>query len=351
MIKKKEIEVFAVKPKNETPQQTKRVYRGVMRRVAAGLLITLVAFLVTLWVLPMTETVRDKTREGSADWMSRLPDGQSLGSVVLPGTHDSGTRFVGLAFFSKCQSLSIGEQLRAGYRYLDIRLSIDGDSMKLVHGFTNCKVGRKLWDKPLLLEAVLEECYTFLEEHPTETVVFAVKKENGKDDTAAFEKLVQTYVEKNPSRWLCTDRIPTVGEARGKLVLMRRYEDAAGLGADAGISFLWDDQGGNDDTGLNIAMTDNGTYRLWVQDRFEYADREKWEAFLGGLHSPDVGQNDVAVHFLSTKGTAKYGHPFSHARALNPRLLRLQSNELSGWIIVDFADAALAEKIYSANFD
>lgn len=340
-----------MKPKNETPQQTKRVYRGVFRRVVAGLLITLIAFLITIWALPMTETVRDKTREGSADWMSRLPDDRALNNVVLPGTHDSGTRFVGLAFFSKCQSLSVGEQLRAGYRYLDIRLAMDGDALKLVHGFANCKVGRKLWDKPLMLDAVLDECYTFLSEHPTETVVFAVKKENEKDDTAAFQKALNAYIEKDPSRWLLTDTIPTVGEARGKLVLFRRYEDAAQLGEKSGVSFLWEDQKGNDDTSLHTVMEDNGTYRLWVQDRFEYGDIEKWNAFLGGLHESEITEKDLAVHFLSTKGTAKYGHPFSHARALNPRFMKLQSDELSGWIIVDFADAAMAEKIYGANFN
>ena len=340
-----------MKPKNETPQQTKRVYRGVVRRVAVGLLITLLAFLITIWVLPMTETVRDKTREGSADWMSRLPDSQSLGSVVLPGTHDSCTRFVGLAFFSKCQSLSVGEQLRAGYRYLDIRLKLDGDSFRLVHGIANCKVGRKLWDKPLMLDAVLEDCYAFLSEHPTETLVFAVKKEIDDDDTAEFEQTLAAVIEQHPDRWLLTDRIPTVGEARGKLVLFRRYEDAAKLGEKSGISFLWEKQKGNDNTALHTVMKVNGSYRLWVQDRFEYGDREKWDAFLAGLHEPEIRGDDVAVHFLSTKGTAAYGHPFSHARALNPKLLKLQSNELKGWIIVDFADAALAEKIYSANFE
>ena len=340
-----------MKPQNETPQQTRRVYLGVFRRVTAGLLITLLVFLIGMWTLPMTETVRDKTREGSADWMAKLGDDLPLNGVVLPGTHDSATRFVQLAFFSKCQSLSIGEQLRAGYRYLDIRLGLDGDNLKLVHGFTNCKVGRKLWDKPLMLDAVLEECYAFLSEHPTETVVFAVKKEKKEEDTLAFENALNAYIEKNPGRWLLTDSLPTVGEARGKLVLFRRYEDAAGLGAKSGISFLWEEQKGFEDPTLNTVMEDNGTYRLWIQDRFEYSDREKWDAFLAGLHEQEIAVSDLAVHFLSTKGTAKYGHPFTHARALNQKFLRLQSNELSGWIIVDFADAALAEKIYNANFD
>ena len=65
-----------------------------------------------------------KTADRSADWMADLDDGLRLNEIVLPGTHDSATQYVQLAFFSKCQALSIGEQLEAGYRYLDIRLGL-----------------------------------------------------------------------------------------------------------------------------------------------------------------------------------------------------------------------------------
>ena len=59
---------------------------------------------------------------------------------------------------------------------------------------------------------------------------------------------------------------------------------------------------------------------------------------------------DVALHFLSTKGTLVQGHPFAHATDLNPRLAATPSADLSGWIVVDFASAPLAAHIYEANF-
>ena len=41
--------------------------------------------------------------------------------------------------------------------------------------------------------------------------------------------------------------MPTLGQARGKLVLLRRWEDEAGLGARAGLPLLWEDQKGHAD--------------------------------------------------------------------------------------------------------
>ena len=59
-------------------------------------------------------------------------------------------------------------------------------------------------------------------------------------------------------------------------------------------------------------------------------------------------EGDLAIHFLSTKGTLPYGHPYTYAKTLNARLL--EQNHLSGWIVLDFFNAALAQQIYSMNF-
>ena len=76
-----------------------------------------------MYLIPAFETVDKTPVEGSADWMSRLSDEKLISEVVLPGTHDSATQYVQLAFFSKCQALSIKEQLEAGFRYLDVPVS------------------------------------------------------------------------------------------------------------------------------------------------------------------------------------------------------------------------------------
>lgn len=334
----------------------KRKKKHILRRILICLLALILLTAAAFYCIPLTETVSVKTADRSADWMSDLDDSLRLNEIVLPGTHDSATQYVQLAFFSKCQALSIGEQLEAGFRYLDIRLGFEdtGDlktkNLKLMHGFTNCKTGPLPWADPLYLDEVLKDCYSFLRAHPTETVVFAVKQEHGDESVTQFETWLDGVVGQNRDFWLLTDELPTLGEARGKLVLMRRYEDEAGLKAEAGIPLLWPNQNGHEDMTKHVEMMDNGSYKLWVQDRYEYKTEEKWTAFLNGLKDPSIDEDDLSIHFLSTKGTLAYGHPWHFSQALNPRLLELSAEELRGWIIVDFADAELARHIWSANF-
>ena len=314
------------------------------------LLILLVSVLLTV---PLLERGDRTAVDGSAAWMARLDDGLPLNRLTLPGTHDSATQYVQLAFFSKCQGLSVGEQLEAGYRYLDIRLGEDAESgrLKLMHGFTECKTGFGPQSEVLYLDAVLEQCYRFLAAHPTETVVFAVKQEHGDLSVAEFQTLLDGYIRQAPNGWLLSDSIPSLGQARGKLVLMRRYADEAGLGARAGIPFLWEDQPGTEDTSLHTAANDNGTYTLWVQDRYEYDSAAKWAAFRAGLDN-GAGVKDVSLNFLSTKGSRTYGHPFRYAQVLDSKLMAtaLPAGSFYGWIVVDFGSAPLAKHIYGANF-
>lgn len=329
----------------------KRIGFGRILLCTLGALLALILCAAAfLFLAPLTERADPATAEASADWMLRLDDGMLLSDVNLPGTHDSATQYVQLAWFSKCQGKDVGSQLEAGYRYLDIRLGADGDRLKLMHGFTNCKTGA--FGGTLYLDRVLEQCYAFLDAHPSETVVFAVKQEHGDESRAQFQQLLDAYVQASPAHWLLTDTIPTLGEARGKLVLMRRYEDEAGLGKAAGIPLLWPDQPGFDDTSLNTAPSDNGSYCLWVQDRYEYGTEDKWTAFLAGLRDNGAEEGDIALHFLSTKGTAAYGHPYGFARTLNPRLAALEpeSGRKLGWVVLDFASAPLAAQIYETNF-
>ena len=325
-----------------------RFLLGLLGFLLAVVLVIAAAF----FFLPLTETVDTTPVEGSADWMKELDGELPLNQIVLPGSHDSATQYVQLAFFSKCQALSIEEQLEAGCRYLDIRLGVDGhnDTFKLMHGFTNCRTSPFNPVDELYLDDLLDDCYAFLKKHPTETVVFAVKQEHGKDSVAVFESMLNSYIREDADMWLLTDSIPTLDEARGKLVLMRRYEDEGGLEARSGIPLIWADQKGAKDTRPNVVAEKNDFYTLYVQDRFEYDTEAKWEAFTKGMAMAEkrAKDGDVILSFLSTKGSLTYGHPRQFANVLNPRLAELDS--LSGWVVVDFLSPKLAETIYSHNF-
>ena len=61
-------------------------------------------------------------------WMKKIADGTQLGSVSMPGTHDTMTfkrSSVGcdvMKGFTTCQTWDLSQQLHAGIRFLDIRL-------------------------------------------------------------------------------------------------------------------------------------------------------------------------------------------------------------------------------------
>lgn len=320
-------------------------------RVLAGIVLLALLVVGGFFGLPLLERGDRTAVPGSGDWMASLDDSLPLNQITLPGSHDSATQYVQLAFFSKCQGLSVYEQLEAGCRYLDIRLADaekGEDFPSLRHGFTRCKLS--LFGNTMYLNDLLRQCYAFLVQHPTETVLFAVKHEYGDASTAEFETVLDGFTAARPDFWLLRDTMPTLGEARGKLVLLRRYEDAAGFGERAGIPFLWESQQGSADRGLTIAVEEQSGYTLFVQDRYEYAIEDKWEAFLLGMAQARElrGEQDAALHFLSTKGTAKYGHPFAFARELNRRLA--EQGGYDGWIVLDFFSAPLAERIYTVNF-
>ena len=309
---------------------------------------------VVFIAIPMTERRSNIALDGSSEWMADISDNAGLERIYIPGTHDSASQYAQLAFFSKCQASDIYTQLNDGFRYLDIRLGARdtkaGTVLTLYHGFCKCRTGPWPWSETLDLDAVLDQCYRFLDENPSETVVFAVKMEQG-SDVAQFQTLLHSYIDQAPEKWYLSDRIPNLGDCRGKLVLMRRYEDANGFGAKAGIQLFWEDQGGNDDVSLVYNAEDQGGYFLLVQDRYKYSTEDKWNAFVKSLdNNTAVSARHLYLTFLSTNGTPKFGHPYSYAKELNKKLL---AEDLSGsdssWIIVDFSDALLAQKIYQLN--
>ena len=169
-------------------------------------------------------------------------------------------------------------------------------------------------------------------------------------DLRSFQLLLDSYISKGQDKWLLTDTLPTLGECRGKIVLMRRFDDVCGLGERAGIYMNWPEQGANSDVSLNAETIECGSFSLIVQDRYKYDTEDKWTAFKAGLAAADPGRDFIRLSFLSTNGTPKFGHPYKYAKTLNKYLL---DEDLSvyakQWIIVDFSNAALAEHIYSQN--
>ncbi|MBQ7601131.1 MAG: hypothetical protein IJU49_03075, partial [Lachnospiraceae bacterium] len=162
----------------------RKFLRGFLKTIGIVLLVLVLAA-GALLVIPAFERSADPDLY-IMDWMRGLPDEKKLSEIRIPGVHDAATENVELAFVTRCQEHSIKKLLTDGFRYLDIRLAIEkkangeGTDQKLrfVHGPMKCKTGFWPWVSNLYLDDVLKDCYEFLENHPDETILFAVKQES-----------------------------------------------------------------------------------------------------------------------------------------------------------------------------
>lgn len=149
-------------------------------------------------------------------WMAEQDDATSLAALSIPGTHDTGARFEPAPGLARTQTLTIAEQLDAGVRFLDLRCRHFEDAFLIYHGSI---------DQNQTYDEVLATVTAFLEAHPTETIIASVKEESlPQGNTRTFEQTWDAYLARDPDRWYLGDRIPALGEVRGKLVLLRRFD-------------------------------------------------------------------------------------------------------------------------------
>jgi len=173
-------------------------------------------------------------------WMNELDDNLPLSVLSIPGTHNSPTCHVALPSV-RCQVAGVREQLDNGVRFLDIRVSADpnNDSLSLVHSaFPISLTGNKY------LHDLLSECYAFLDANPRESLLMSLKREGtGRaSDQQMSRHLKNRYINPNSARWLITSHIPSLSEARGKIVLVRRFAVDDAVRDESGGAFGIDGQ-------------------------------------------------------------------------------------------------------------
>ena len=199
-------------------------------------------------------------------WMAAIDDGRLLSELSIPGTHESAALHEPIPGTAKDQDLTLDQQLAAGIRYFDIRCRHLDDAFAIFHGPIS-----ELQD----FDQVTATMLAFLDSHATETVVMSIKEESVPENaTRTFEQTFATYVAKAPDRWVLGAAVPTLGDVRGKIVLLRRFPATSlPLGIDAS---MW-----ADNTTFSI-MTPDAVVR--VQDAYKVsANAMKWSAITALL--------------------------------------------------------------------
>ncbi len=273
-------------------------------------------------------------------WMRDIPDDAPVTMLSIPGTHNS-CCIDGPLGLAKTQNLDLPDQLNAGIRFLDIRLTHYHDNL-CVHHDVVC-TEKSYAD-------VLTICSNFLRRHPSETILMSVKDEtrfdsalgkfapsqvlcklpignvaNQSENTRSFEDTFKARtwerVEDAPLFYNFTAAPPDsnsvsaspaltsetrLGEIRSKIVLLRRFE-------------------GSQDVGLDLTFwPENQRFRsaappfYHVEDRYQDpGDDDKYDFIVAHVEEARCGDpKDLYITFSSAVDLTARGY----SRTINPRL-------------------------------
>ena len=346
-----------------------------MKRLKKLLVGTLVlSFFLGVVAMPIDA----KGNLNSTNWMKKIPDDTSLKDITIPGTHDSCTNGVGTVFtrdhgailkaWAKTQDTSITEQLNNGIRLLDFRLEYD-DSMYGYNELALCHGDNRLFTCScnITFYNALYEVRDFLLDHPTETVIISMKNEDYRGMTDKFLeqiKLFRRIMEEGDESgaldiFYTGDTIPTLGEARGKIVILNRMYDDDKKDLQFGIKY------------------DDST----IEDDFELFADEKIVAIEDALEKIEKGQNtkdravitytstnpitrvvdDISwtniIKLIAMSGKTETGAYLSKitytSGVINDWLLNdrdLNKVDCYGWFFMDYPSNALIKKLYKINY-
>ncbi|XP_059418687.1 1-phosphatidylinositol phosphodiesterase-like [Carassius carassius] len=138
--------------------------------------------------------------------MAKLDNNKLVSDITIPGTHDTMALYGGS--MAECQSWSLENQLKAGIRYLDLRVS--GFKLKIMHGIVYQHTS---------LSDVLSTIKQFLQKSTNEFVLVRIKPVF--PSKKSVQNLVEDLIGNDNNIWK-ESKIPTVGEVRGKIVLVQK---------------------------------------------------------------------------------------------------------------------------------
>lgn len=204
-------------------------------------------------------------------WMRELPDDTPLSFLSIPGTHNSPTHHLAPPSV-RCQAVSPWDQMQNGVRFFDLRVQPErppDDPLLLVHSIFPISLSGKKYFRDLY-----DNILRFLRENPSETLLMSLKREGAGDATdQQLSKIIRDhYIARDPSAWYTEPRIPSLGQVRGKIVLIRRFglddslrgeHDGRGMGIDASS---WADNTPDSLSG--------GSGELRIQDFYEVMESE-----------------------------------------------------------------------------
>ena len=354
------------------------------------------------------DTPPDEISVGATDWMSGIPGERYLNEINIPGAHDAGMKrtytYGDVAElghkYAKTQELNVSEQLDAGIRFMDIRIShilnetelsrspvvCHGDYQYPLDIKTDMRYYALYGDDKLYLDKVLSICQNFLRNHPTETVLLEITFENGvkdvgRDRTYALAKknldeFGDLIYKQNGSKII--SNMPQLKDVRGKVVILSKETDKLGYGMQLNKGSDWARNENNNHNidgsivGMTLAVEDHynvGRVRKqeYVEDFFNGCDVSyiknayTWIEYYFDGRRLELPRNILThldtcnIVYTSSNGAPTGDTPEEIANYVNWWLISYinagkNHSYYYGWIYSDFVTEELARTIWSSNF-
>jgi len=202
---------------------------------------------------------------------------------------------------------------------------------------------------------VLNVFVHFLNLNPSETIICSLKPEHvPRNNTREFGETFLSYVSKYKEYWYLCDTIPTMQQARGKIVLLRRFFSVCStqLGLDM---FAWQDS-------RTFLLQNHPNVTFVIQDEHRLTTNEKLNTVMNLLKHAEL-MRQTPIWFLNFASATfwPFQSPLTIACRVNKclnsyldclnRCEGLASDKFNlGTIIIDFAGEELVKNIYEINY-
>ena len=147
-------------------------------------------------------------------WMADIDDECLLQDIVIPGSHDAGTK--GMVWLGETQCYTVNEQLLSGVRYFDLRVNQKDGELVIFHSIIN---GTEFIP-------ILQDIYEFIIENESEVLLLDFQHFSGDSQHRVRELIEEFFLNDNLLVFNDTDKSDlqfiselTLGEARGKCIV------------------------------------------------------------------------------------------------------------------------------------
>lgn len=227
------------------------------------------------------------------NWITPLDDNIYLTQLSIPGTHDTFTyaefSFDGLSGVwarTQTEGFDITQQLQMGIRAFDFRIARGGtgifvdNTVWFYHGVVRIKLKFEEGLKSLIsyLDANPGECAVVLVRHETEiNTLYGQSDWASKVNTILADSNISSHIVPYSSEL-------TLGDVRGKIVILTRMEDQYESTTLSGYGRLYGWAHGEEGVKTATVSSSEGTFPVWIQDKYSIESSDpglKWRSVKG----------------------------------------------------------------------